>query len=122
VTIPNNSNKRREIMDELKSFTQTADMPMLTRNLNNLLKSPQERLLLEQIRSFIPNDKKEAFEYLINNPSLANVLTDPKPQPSLLNVNVNSYQLKRKEKGNQKFVDTKKSVHSNQESLNSHKR
>jgi hypothetical protein len=83
-------------MEELKKFTETADMPLLTKNLNDLLVRPQERLLINQIKTFIPYDKQDAYEYLINNPNLANILSKPSKSDFIFS-NMNNYQLKNNE-------------------------
>ncbi len=86
-------------MEELKKFTETSDMPLLTKNLNDLLVKPQERLLINQIKTFIPYDKQDAFEYLINNPNLANILSKPtkSENESILSTINNNYQFKKNE-------------------------
>ena len=60
----NDPDKRKCIINELKHFTERGDMYKLTDNLNKILRSLQQRVLLERIKPFIPIRQQALFEHL----------------------------------------------------------
>jgi hypothetical protein len=78
----NEPEKRKQIISDLKEFTENGDMYKLTNSLNELLKTPQHRVILTQIKSFIPLRQQALFEHLTTKASSSLVVN-----PSGLNSN-----------------------------------
>lgn len=65
----NEPEKRKLVLNELKDFTETGDMYKLTSKLNSVLKTPQHRILLNEIKQFIPSKQQALFENLTSKSS-----------------------------------------------------
>lgn len=94
----NEPEKRKNIIMELKKYTDSGDMKALTTNLNNVLKNPQERMLLDEIKRFIPIRDQALFDSLIENSTSqnnrGNINSGTSNNNNTLNSNI-SQQIKR---------------------------
>lgn len=60
----NEPDKRKFIINELKEYTEQGDMNRLASSLNRVLVTPQQRLLLNEIKPFIPSKQQTLFDNL----------------------------------------------------------
>ena len=63
----NEPDKRRAVINELKLFTKTDNVRNLVENLSSMLTTPNQRLLLNEIKYFIPGHHQDMFESLTKN-------------------------------------------------------
>jgi hypothetical protein len=80
----NEPDKRKQIISTLKEFTDTGDMSKLTGNLNELLKTSQQRVILGQIKPFIPQRQQAMFDNLTSRTSSSVVIiprVEIEPEP-----------------------------------------
>lgn len=63
----NESEERKIILNELKEYTISNDIYKLATNLNNLLKTKEQRVLIESILPFIPQRHQEKLKSLMSN-------------------------------------------------------
>lgn len=61
----NENEKRKLVLDELKQFTKSSDVYKLANNLNKILKTPEQRELIEGIIPFIPHRHRLKFRSLM---------------------------------------------------------
>ena len=54
--------KRKYIIDELTQFAHNGNINKLVDNLNSVLKTPHQRLLLNEIKLFIPQNQQDLFD------------------------------------------------------------
>lgn len=81
----NDQNKRKQVIAELKSYTESGDIYKLSNNLNSLLKTPQQRQLINEIKPFIPLKHQVLFESLTTTLSYAQQPMISPPQFDLNN-------------------------------------
>lgn len=86
---PNEPDKRKFILNELRKFTELGDMYRLASSLNSVLVTPPQRTLLNEIKPFIPTKQQALFENLT---SLHNSSTVFGPKTSLAQPAVNDQQ------------------------------
>jgi hypothetical protein len=60
----NEPEKQKYIINELKVFSDSGDVYLLAENLNKILKKDHQRVLLEEIKPFIPGRQRSLFDNL----------------------------------------------------------
>jgi hypothetical protein len=81
----NEPDKRKQIINDLKEFTDNGDMYKLASSLNDVLRTPQQRLILGQIKPFIPLRQQALFDHLTTKSSSSLIIN-----PNSLNINRDS--------------------------------
>ena len=77
----NEPSKRKYILDELRIFNETKNIYKLVENLNATLTTPSQRLLLDEIKIFIPPHQQDLYHNLVKSKIYESINDLPKSMP-----------------------------------------